>query len=78
MQDAGPANPDLDARLTALALGSTVEQVTHARSSMEDSFDEETVVDHLSRLWASAIEVRGAPDEGWAAGARASAGTASG
>ncbi|MFE5921993.1 hypothetical protein [Streptomyces sp. NPDC056468] len=78
MQEAGLANPDLNARLTALALGSTVEQVTHARSSMEDSFDEETVVDHLSRLRASAIELRGAPYERWAAGARASAGTASG
>ncbi|MPY32631.1 TetR/AcrR family transcriptional regulator [Streptomyces adustus] len=77
LQDAGLANPDLDPRLTALALGSMVEQVAHARSAMEEPYDEDTVVDHLSRLWASAIGLQGAPDEGWAARARATAGTAS-
>ncbi|MGW1067985.1 TetR/AcrR family transcriptional regulator [Streptomyces aureus] len=78
LQDAGLANPDLDTRLTALALGSMVEQVAHARSSMDEPYDEDTVVDHLSRLWAAAIGLRGAPDENWAARADASAGTTSG
>ncbi|MFE2581640.1 hypothetical protein [Streptomyces sp. NPDC059378] len=77
LQDAGLANPDLDTRLTALALGSMVEQVAHARSAMEEPYDEDTLVDHLSRLWASAIGLQGAPDEGWAARTRAAAGTAS-
>jgi AcrR family transcriptional regulator len=76
LQEEGLANPDLDARLTALALGSMVEQVAHARSSGDDTFDEDTVVDHLSRLWASAIGLRGAPDEGWAAQARPATGKA--
>ncbi|MFF2773809.1 TetR/AcrR family transcriptional regulator [Streptomyces sp. NPDC058052] len=67
LQDAGLANPDLNPRLTALALGSMVEQVAHAHSSLEEPFDEDTVVDHLSRLWASAIGLRGAPDAAWAA-----------
>ncbi|MEU6272844.1 hypothetical protein ABZ871_10555 [Streptomyces populi] len=77
-QEAGSAHPDLDTRLTALALGSTVEQVAHAQSSMDEPYDEGTVVDHLSRLWAAAIGLRGAPDEGWADRIDASAGTVSG
>ncbi|WP_435220336.1 TetR/AcrR family transcriptional regulator [Streptomyces sp. Tue6028] len=77
LQDEGLANPNLDTRLTALALGSMVEQVAHARSSMEEQFDEDTVVDHLSRLWAAAIGMRGTPDDDWADRARSSEDTTS-
>ncbi|MGW5640539.1 TetR/AcrR family transcriptional regulator [Streptomyces sp. NPDC003832] len=66
LQDAGLANPRLDARLTAIALGSMVEQVGHVLDTLAEAYDEDAVVDHLSRLWASAIGLRGAPDENWA------------
>nr|WP_107909549.1 TetR/AcrR family transcriptional regulator [Streptomyces chartreusis] len=68
LQKEGLANPRLNPRLTALALGSMVEQVAHSRDSLDEPFDDEMVLDHLSRLWAAAIGLRGAPDEGWAGG----------
>lgn len=78
LQEAGLANPGLDARLTAIALGSMVEQVGHVLDTLAEAFDEDAVVDHLSRLWASAIGLRGAPDEGWAGVAPAAGGATSG
>lgn len=78
LQEEGLANPRLNPRLTALALGSMVEQVAHSRDSLDEPFDDEMVLDHLSRLWAAAIGLRGAPDEGWAGGGGTdSGGTAS-
>ncbi|WP_449340309.1 acyl-CoA dehydrogenase family protein [Streptomyces chartreusis] len=55
LQEEGLANPRLNPRLTALALGSMVEQVAHSRDSLDEPFDDEMVLDHLSRLWAAAI-----------------------
>ncbi len=68
LQEAGLANPALDPRLTAIALGTMVEQVSHVIDTLDEAFDEDMIVDHLSRLWASALGLRGAPDEGWNAG----------
>lgn len=61
MQTAGLADPSLDPRLTAIALGAMVEQVAHVMYSLREPLDENEVVDHLSRLWAAAISLRGRP-----------------
>ncbi|MFJ5780206.1 TetR/AcrR family transcriptional regulator [Streptomyces sp. NPDC093094] len=74
LQEAGLANPRLDPRLTAIALGSMVEQVGHVVDTLAEAYDEDAVVDHLSRLWAAAIGLRGAPDEGWTAVGRPASG----
>ncbi|WP_327596498.1 hypothetical protein [Streptomyces chartreusis] len=44
----GLANPRMNPRLTALALGSMVEQVARSRDSPDEPFDDEMVLDHLS------------------------------
>ena len=62
LQEAGLADQSLDPRLTALALGAMVEQVAHVMYSLREPLDEDAVVDHLSRLWAAAIGLRGRPD----------------
>ncbi|QYX76567.1 TetR/AcrR family transcriptional regulator [Streptomyces akebiae] len=61
LQGAGLADPSLDPRLTAIALGAMVEQVAHVMYSLKEPLDENEVVDHLSRLWAAAISLRGRP-----------------
>ncbi|MBW6439790.1 TetR/AcrR family transcriptional regulator [Actinoplanes hulinensis] len=58
LQAAGLANPDLDPRLTAIALGGMVEQVAVIIDELREPLDTEKMVDHLSRLWASAIGLR--------------------
>ncbi|WP_189716367.1 TetR/AcrR family transcriptional regulator [Streptomyces phaeofaciens] len=78
LQEAGLANPGLEPRLTAIALGSMVEQVGHVIDTLAEAYDEDAVVDHLSRLWAAAIGLRGAPDEGWTADPRGSGSAAAG
>jgi AcrR family transcriptional regulator len=62
LQEAGLADQSLDPRLTAIALGAMVEQVAHVMYALRDPLDEVAVVDHLSRLWAAAISLRGRPD----------------
>jgi hypothetical protein len=68
LQAAGLADPDLDPRLTAIALGGMVEQVAVVINELREPLDTEKMVDHLSRLWAAAIGLRpprrlGAPEE---------------
>ncbi|MBO3738689.1 TetR/AcrR family transcriptional regulator [Actinoplanes flavus] len=58
LQADGLADPDLDPRLTAIALGGMVEQVAVIINELREPLDEEKMVDHLSRLWASAIGLR--------------------
>lgn len=55
LQAAGLADPTLDPRLTAIALGAMVEQVAHLIYALREPLDVEAMVDHLSRLWAAAI-----------------------
>ena len=62
LQEAGLADQSLDPRLTAIALGAMVEQVAHVMYALREPLDEVAVVDHLSRLWAAAISLRGRPD----------------
>jgi AcrR family transcriptional regulator len=58
LQTAGLADPDLDPRLTAIALGGMVEQVAVVINELREPLDTEKMVDHLSRLWAAAIGLR--------------------
>ncbi|WP_433796963.1 TetR/AcrR family transcriptional regulator [Actinoplanes sp. CA-252034] len=58
LQADGLADPDLDPRLTAIALGGMVEQVAVIINELREPLDTERMVDHLSRLWASAIGLR--------------------
>jgi AcrR family transcriptional regulator len=59
LQAAGLADPTLDPRLTAIALGAMVEQVAHLIYALREPLEVEAMVDHLSRLWAAAIGLRG-------------------
>jgi AcrR family transcriptional regulator len=58
LQESGLADPTLDPRMTAIALGAMVEQVAHVLYSLREPLDEDQMVDHLSRLWATAIGLR--------------------
>ncbi|ALV39885.1 hypothetical protein AU252_00830 [Pseudarthrobacter sulfonivorans] len=58
LQDARLADPALNPRLTAVALGAMVEQVAHVWLDLGEEFAEEEVVDHLTRLWAGAIGLK--------------------
>ncbi|MEU8662187.1 TetR/AcrR family transcriptional regulator [Actinoplanes philippinensis] len=58
LQTAGLADADLDPHLTAIALGGMVEQVAVIINELREPLDTEKMVDHLSRLWASAIGLR--------------------
>lgn len=58
LQDAGLADPTLNPRLTAVALGAMVEQVAHVWLDLGEEFVEDDVVDHLTRLWAGAIGLK--------------------
>ncbi|GIE76457.1 TetR family transcriptional regulator [Actinoplanes philippinensis] len=58
LQTAGLADPGLDPHLTAIALGGMVEQVAVIINELREPLDTEKMVDHLSRLWASAIGLR--------------------
>ncbi|MFC4068694.1 TetR/AcrR family transcriptional regulator [Actinoplanes subglobosus] len=58
LQADGLADPSLDPRLTAIALGGMVEQVAVVINELREPLDVERMVDHLSRLWASAIGLR--------------------
>lgn len=58
LQRDGLADPSLRPRLTAIALGAMVEQVAHVWIDLGEEFDEDDVVDHLTRLWAGAIGLR--------------------
>ncbi|GLW35004.1 TetR family transcriptional regulator [Actinoplanes regularis] len=61
LQEAGLADRDLDPRLTAIVLGAMVEQMAHVIYSLREPLDEDEVVNHMSRLWASAIGLREHP-----------------
>lgn len=58
LQEAGFADPTLQPRLTAMALGAMVEQFTHQWLDLGETFSEDEVVDHLTRLWAGAIGLK--------------------
>ncbi|WP_033291473.1 TetR/AcrR family transcriptional regulator [Amycolatopsis jejuensis] len=58
LQKAGLADPSLQPRLTAIALGAMVEQTVHVWLYLGENFDEDEVIDHLTRLWAGAIGLR--------------------
>ncbi|MGC0366732.1 AcrR family transcriptional regulator [Rhodococcus sp. 27YEA15] len=58
LRDAGLVTVDLDPTLTAICLGAMVEQVAHVMFSSDEPLDEDVVVEHLSRLWASAIGLK--------------------
>jgi AcrR family transcriptional regulator len=55
LQEQGLADPTLDPRLTAVMLGGMVEHFAHVWLDLGEQADEETAVDHLTRLWARAI-----------------------
>lgn len=61
LQEAGLADPELDPRLTAIVLGAMVEQMAHVIYSLREPLDEDEVVNHMSKLWAAAIGLRGRP-----------------
>jgi AcrR family transcriptional regulator len=63
LQAAGLADPGLDPRLTAIALGGMVEQVAVIINELREPLDTEKMVDHLSRIWASALGLRVSPSE---------------
>lgn len=54
-QDQGLADPTLDARTAAYALGSMVEQFAYVSLGLGQPFDEELALATLSRLWAQAL-----------------------
>jgi AcrR family transcriptional regulator len=58
LQEDGLADPGLDPRLTAIALGGMVEQVAVVINELREPLDTEKMIDHLSRIWASAIGLR--------------------
>jgi len=55
LQEEGLADRSLDPRLTAIMLGGMVENFAHVWLDLGERADEETAVDHLTRLWARAI-----------------------
>ncbi|MEU0571200.1 TetR/AcrR family transcriptional regulator [Nonomuraea sp. NPDC005983] len=55
LQEQGLADPTLDPRLTAIMLGGMVEHFAHVWLDLGERADEQTAVDHLTRLWARAI-----------------------
>jgi hypothetical protein len=54
-QEQGIADKTLDARTTAYALGSMVEQLAYTSLGLGQPFDEELALATLSRLWAQAL-----------------------
>jgi AcrR family transcriptional regulator len=64
LQEQGLADPALDPRLTAIMLGGMVEHFAHVWLDLGERADEETAVDHLTRLWAQAIKLTPPSDPG--------------
>jgi len=59
-QAEGIADPTLDVRLTAEALGSMVDHLCYVWMNLGVEFDEEELLDTLTLLWARAVGVDGA------------------
>lgn len=55
LQEQGAADPELDPRYAAAALGAMVEQFAYVFHVLGDEFEEQLAVATLTRLWAQAI-----------------------
>lgn len=55
LQEAGLADPELDPRIAASALGGMVEHFAHLWFLLGEEHDEERAIETLTRLWAQAI-----------------------